>query len=132
LSKTQNTESKKYRNPEWLSNQYIGKDRTQAEIANICGCSQGAISKWCAKFDLEKTNPAQFGLQTDGYEQWRCAAGDGPADTVTVHKLLATLQIDDLDELDGMEIHHQSGVPWDNRESNLEVLTPAEHRERHT
>lgn len=32
-----------------------------------------------------------------------------------------------LADLDGMDIHHQSGVPWDNRADNLEVIDHAEH-----
>jgi hypothetical protein len=125
------TNSEKYRNSDWLQKQYIQQDKTQAEIAEICGCSIATISRWLAKFDIAKTQTAQFGLQTDGYEQWKCEAGSGSADTVTVHRLLATLQVDSLSELDGKHVHHKNRVGWYNTLTNIEVLTPAEHRERH-
>ncbi|WP_149799238.1 helix-turn-helix domain-containing protein [Halorubrum xinjiangense] len=131
MSSTQNTTSRQYRNAEWLEAQYIEKDRTQAEIASICGCCPSTISKWLDKFDIEKTEVAQFGLQTDGYEQWKCEAGPGKADTVTVHRLMATLKVDDLSELDGKEVHHKSGVEWHNTLDNVEILIPSEHRQRH-
>jgi hypothetical protein len=131
MSSTQNTTSRQYRNAEWLEAQYIEKDRTQAEIANICGCCQSTVGDWLDKFDIEKKEIAQFGIQTDGYEQWKCEAGPGKADTVTVHRLLASLKVDDLSELGGKEVHHKSGVEWHNTPENIEVLTPKEHRQRH-
>lgn len=132
MSSTQNTTSKQYRNAEWLERQYIEKDRTQAEIANICGCCQSTIGNWLDKFDIEKTQVAQLGLQTDGYEQWKCEAGTGKADTVTVHRLLATLMVDDLSELDGKEVHHKNGRRRHNTLENIEVVTPTEHSKIHS
>ena len=131
MSNTQNTSEEQYKNADWLEQQYVAKDRSQAEIAAECGVSQRTISNWCAKFDIKKPETAQFGRQTDGYEQWKCEAGPGSADTVLVHRLLATLKVDDLSELDGMEIHHKNGRKRDNRLENIEVLSPAEHRQRH-
>lgn len=131
MSSTQNTTSKQYRNAEWLERQYIEKDRTQEEIANICGCCSSTVGNWLDKFDIEKTEVAQFGLQTEGYEQSKCEAGPGKADTVLVHRLLATLKIDDLSELAGKEVHHKNGRRRHNTLENIEVVTPAEHRERH-
>jgi hypothetical protein len=89
------------------------------------------IHRWREKFGIENPETAQFGIQTDGYEQWRCESGAAPADSVTVHRLLATLKVDELSELGGMHVHHESGVPWDNRLENLSVLTPSEHQGRH-
>ena len=131
MSSTQNTTSKQYRNAEWLERQYIEKDRTQEEIANICGCCASTVGDRLDKFDIKKIEVAQFGLQTDGYEQWKYEAGPGKADTVTVHRLLATLMVDDLSELDGKEVHHKNGVEWHNTLDNVGVLTPKGHRQRH-
>jgi len=122
--------NKRYRNAEWLQEQYIEKDRTQKEIADKCGVSDSTISRWCDKLDIEKVDIATFDAHKRGYERWLCQAG-GTYDEVTVHRLLATLKIDELSELDGMHVHHESGVPWDNRLENLHVLTPSEHRHRH-
>jgi hypothetical protein len=121
----------KYKDAEWLREQYIENDRTQESIASNCGVSDTTIYRWRDRFGIEEPETAQFGLQTDEYEQWKCEAGSGKADTVLVHRLLATLQIDELDELEGKHVHHESGVPWDNRLDNLQVMAPQEHREVH-
>ncbi|SNR60455.1 Homeodomain-like domain-containing protein [Halorubrum ezzemoulense] len=120
----------KYKDEQWLREQYLENDGTQEEIASECGVSDSTIHRWRDRFGIDKTHPAQFGIQTDGYEQWKCEAGTGKADTVTVHRLLATLKIDDLSELDGKEVHQKSGE-WHNTIGNIEVLTSEEHSQRH-
>jgi len=45
----------KLEDKEWLQTEYIEKDRSQSDIANEIGCSQGAISNACRKFDLSKS-----------------------------------------------------------------------------
>jgi len=122
--------NKRYRDAEWLQEQYIEKDRTQKEIADKCGVSASTINRWRNKFGIEKAGMATLDTDKQGYERWRCRAG-GTYDEVLAHRLLATLKVDELSELDGMHVHHESGVPWDNRLENLHVLTPAEHRHRH-
>lgn len=47
---------------------------------------------------------------------------------VQLHRLHATLLVDDLAELDGKEIHHQNGCPFDNRLENYELVDREEHR----
>jgi len=69
-------------------------------------------------------------MTLQGYERWRCQAS-GTSDEVAVHRLLATLKVDELSELDGKHVHHKSGVEWHNTLDNIEVLTPKEHRKRH-
>lgn len=122
----------KYKDEQWLREQYLENDRTQEDIASECGVSHMTIQYWRDKFDIEKTNPAQFGIQTDGYEQWKCEAGPGEADTVLVHRLLATLQVDELSELEGKHAHHKNGRRRHNTLENIEVVTPAEHSKIHT
>lgn len=120
-----------YKDAEWLEAQYIKNDRSKADIAEECDVCRRTISRWCNKFDIKRVQPAQFNMQTDDYEQWKCEVGPGKADTVLVHRLLATLKIEELSEMDGKEVHHDSRVPWDNRLDNLEVVSPQEHSEIH-
>ena len=130
MSITQNTTDEQYKNADWLEQQYVAKDRSQAEIAAECGVSSSTIGRWCNKFGIEKPDTAAFDMNPRGYERWRCRAG-GRYDEVRVHRLLATLKIDELAELEDKHVHHKSGVEWHNTLENVEVLTPAEHRERH-
>lgn len=120
-----------YKDAEWLQEQYIEKDRTQESIAAECGVSGATIHYWRDKFDIGEPETAQFGMQTDGYAQWKCEVGPGKADTVLVHRLLATLKVDELSELEGKHVHHKSGVQWHNTLENVEIVTPAEHGEIH-
>jgi len=125
------SEDLRYKNKEWLQEEYIEKDRTQKSIAEECGVSGTTVSYWCEKFDLRKPETAYFGVQTDGYEQWRDGAGEGSTDSVLVHRLLATLKVDDLDELGGKVIHHENGVQRDNRLENIRAVSREEHQEIH-
>lgn len=120
-----------YKDAEWLQAEYVEKDRTQESLAEECGVSRMTIYRWRKKFDIQKPETAQFGMQTDDYEQWKCEVGAGSADSVTVHRLLATLKVDDLAELDGKHVHHANRIPWDNRLENLEVVSPEEHGKIH-
>lgn len=131
MSTAQTTTEEKYKDADWLEQQYLKQDRFQSDIANQCGVSRTTISRWCDRHSLEKTAIAQYGEQTDGYMQWKCKVGSDSADTVLTHRLLATLLLDDVSELESKEVHHKSSCKIDNRVDNLEVVTPEEHRLRH-
>lgn len=131
MSTTSKQPERRYKDESWLRKQLREEGRTQTEIAAKCGVDPATISRWCSRFNLRKPQTATFRMDSDGYEQFYCGAGES-ADTVLVHRLLATLQVDDLDELDGKHVHHESRVPWDNRPENIEVVSPSEHRQRHT
>ncbi|UPV73729.1 HNH endonuclease [Halorussus limi] len=135
-SSTDTTEPK-YRDEEFLREAYCEKGLSQREIAARCGCSRGAIRHHMDKFDISPRStrspsdrPANFDTKENGYERWRCQAGETD-DYVYVHRLLATLKVDDLSELEGMHVHHKDGHPFDNRPDNIEVVSPAEHRQKH-
>ena len=49
---------------------------------------------------------------------------------VQLHRLHATLLIDKISELDGMEIHHKNGCPFDNRLGNYEIIDEDIHRKK--
>ena len=42
----------KYRDEEWLREQYVEKGKTQTELSELCGCSQVTISRWVEKYNL--------------------------------------------------------------------------------
>lgn len=46
------------------------------------------------------------------------------------HRLLSVAWFG-LDELKGNIVHHKNRIPWDSRESNLELMTHLEHINEH-
>ena len=51
--------------------------------------------------------------------------------SLLIHRLHATLLVDDISELDEKIEHHVNGCPFDNRLENYEIISEAEHRHRH-
>ena len=91
-----------------------------------------------------ETKPSVRGYTGGGYEHWRSverrphSPGDGTEDCyASHHRLLAVVAcypsdepIDAvLDDLREKDVHHESGVPWDNRPDNLEVVAHGRHSE---
>ena len=139
----------KYTRREWLKEKYdAGLQST--EIAEICDCDRETIRRWANRFGFgrdvaesskltvendsnhpfkERSGKALFFTHREkGYEIVGCGVDK---DQVKLHRLLATLEVDDLSELDGKVVHHQSNVPWDNRPENLEVMDRGEHTKHH-
>ena len=91
-----------------------------------------------------ETKPSVCGYTGGGYEHWRSAERrpHTPAQAsedvyASHHRLLAVVACyplewpleDVLDDLREKDVHHESGVPWDNRPDNLEVLRHGRHSE---
>lgn len=129
---------------EWVRREYKEKRRTSYDIAQELDCSRQAVLRWVHYHDIKPHSQAihKFTIHPTfdmdlryGYERVTSQNYEGSelvsSDRVTIHRLLGTLLVDDIGELDGMHIHHKNGIPWDNRLSNLEVVTPSEHRKAH-
>lgn len=91
-----------------------------------------------------ETKPSVHGYTGGGYEHWRSyevrpeTPTRGKEDVyVSVHRLTAVVACYPteqpieaiLDDLRGMDVHHRSGVPWDNRPGNLEAVPHGRHSE---
>lgn len=72
-----------------------------------------------------------FLTDANGYERWEHWNGN-EQEYVRVHRLLMTLELDDISELEGMDVHHKNGISWDNRLENLELHTHSEHAKHHS
>lgn len=70
---------------------------------------------------------ATFGHDTGGYEQWESRPDQA---VVGVHRLAAVAWFG-FEAVSDMDVHHGSGVPWDNREENIELLSHADHTRLH-
>jgi len=128
----------RYRDPEFLRQKYEVEGLSQAEIAELCDCTSSTISDWLQRFGIDTRSyaerasdrPANFSTSVNGYERWQCHGGESN-DSVYVHRLLATLEVEDLSELDGQHVHHKNHCPFDNQPENIEVLSPEQHAKRH-
>lgn len=67
-------------------------------------------------------------VSKEGYEK---IIDSKSRDIIPHHRLLATLLVDELEELRDKHVHHKNWCPWDNRLDNIEVLTPGEHTATH-
>lgn len=65
-------------------------------------------------------------IQTRKYEM---VEDDG--DEFPLHRLIAVAEYG-FDAVAGNDIHHKSGVGWDNRPANIEPIDPAEHVALHS
>jgi len=121
----------RYRDAEWLHEQYHENELSQAEIANKCGIDQTTVSRWMRRHDIERRHiNCRTGVgivAEDGYQMWHESS---LSKHVLIHRLLAVAEYG-FDAVCDMEVHHQNGIKWDNRPDNIEVLTPSEHRSHH-
>ena len=124
-----------YRNEAWLREQYVEQGRTQAEIADECSVDQSTIHGWLHRHGINTRRrgkrlderPAYYRTNPErGYESWEVTE-NGTSKTVKVHRLAAVAWFG-YEAVVGNEIHHENGVPWDTRESNIEPLPTDEHR----
>lgn len=134
---SESNSGKKYQNQEWLNEQYHEKGRTQAEIANECGVSPPTIRNWMSQFNMEtrsrgrRIERATYHKRSDEYRLWSTRNPKGGHDAVYVHRLLATLLVDDLSEMEGKHVHHKTHRRYDNRLEAIELMDPSEHSRHH-
>ena len=138
-----------YKNKEWLQESYIDSERSMSDIADEFGIGKSTVRYWLKKHEIpirNKSDSAKIrteqhphttkNAQTQdptfynrrGYEIVACPTNDSH---VELHRLLATLMVDDIDELQGKHVHHKHGIEWLNYEDGLEILTPSEHTKLH-
>lgn len=70
------------------------------------------------------------GVNKDGYVTWRQSSRNQRRVNFPVHRLLAVSEYG-LDAVVGKEVHHENGIPWDNRPENISLVDSAEHRRIH-
>ncbi|MFB6205744.1 MAG: HNH endonuclease [Haloglomus sp.] len=119
---------------QWL---YWGEGLSLDDIADRLGCSDVTVLNWMEKHDIERrsekrnrhprprtvTSPDS---SNQGYELiWH------DDHCVRHHRLLAVAE-HGIDAVADSEVHHRSGVHWDNRPDNLELVAPDEHGRIHS
>lgn len=133
-----------YRNAPWrdrdrLEKLYVEQHLTVYEIASRWDTTPGVIAKWLSRYDITQ-RPGCRGVSQyvdRGYVRYAVYEGDlaekGCGQTeVYEHQLVALLNSDPADVFaPDMHVHHENGIRWDNRPTNIRVLTASEHTTEH-
>lgn len=131
-----------------LRDQYEEKQKSQSEIAEDWGCSRSTIQRWMDNHGIERRSNVGGGAnrveyatfytethENGGYETVGAYDPDREGMVWTaVHQLIAISEGADPYEVFSNgenQTHHQTGVPWDNRPPNIELLTREEHQRAH-
>jgi hypothetical protein len=124
----------RYRDADWLQQQYWKNDRTLADIGDECGVCAATVLNWMERHGIERRDDgprrqeyASHVVKKQGYEYWHCGVENTG---ISVHRLLAVAEYG-TEAVKDMHVHHKNGVKWDNRPGNIELLTPSEHSATH-
>lgn len=130
-----------WRDKETLERLHVDEELSAYQIAERLGCASSTADRWLNHHDIERRSKteavrlrqgvdrAHFDTNPRGYERAR-AAYRGHTDTVRLHRLAAVAWFG-FDAVVGKVVHHRNAIPWDNRESNLQLLTESEHAAVH-
>jgi len=123
----------------WLEKKYHLEKKPMEEIADIADCSQATIWFWMDRHDIDRrsrsmagsinTGPPTVYTNDNGYERTQVFYESKPH-ILYIHRLAAVAWFG-FDKVSGNQVHHKNGIPWDNRESNLQNLTTKEHNAIH-
>ena len=134
--------NEKYKDKNWLYNEYINKNRTLKEIALECGVSIVAIHNWKEKFQIpkairkgEKSCKWKGGIciRKDGF-RWIYKPNHPRANVgyVPEHVLVMEKEIERFIKKDEL-VHHLNGNKLDNSLQNLFLCkSRSEHIKIHT
>lgn len=132
-----------WRNKETLERLYWDEGLNQQEIADRLGCWPRTIVEWMGRHEIEtrkgapRKEYAYFETHKFGYERWQNLTLPDRGAVVLVHRLAAVAWYG-FEAVANSHVHHadpegkdRPGIPWDNRESVIELLTPGEHASHH-
>lgn len=128
-----------WRDEDLMRRLYVEEGLDQREIAEKFDVSLTTVCNWMQKHGIEARGHewnrmmirASYRTTKSGYEAWRSSSRklDGQA-SFPVHRLAAVAWFG-IDAVKGNVTHHKNGVPWDNRECNLELMSQSEHASHH-
>jgi len=126
---------------EWLRHHYVDQNRSAEQLADRLECAGSTVRTWLDKHEIKRRSrgeaiaaralhePARYSTGSHGYTRWRVYR-DGARERVLVHRLLAVAEYG-FDEVIDNVVHHKNAIRWDNRPSNIEVLSEEEHGRIH-
>lgn len=131
---------KPYKDKETLRQLYHDERMTTYGIAEKFGVVNSTITYWMKKHGIEARSISEvrrddyvpLRMSSDGYEQW-CDQSNDERKRVAVHQLLAIAEGENPHDVfsDENVIHHKNGLQWDNRASNVELMSISKHISHH-
>lgn len=135
-----------YKDKETLEKLYWGERKSTHDIAEQFGVSQRTVVYWMDKHNIERrpirkaaaeknrVEYASYSMDSNGYPYWQ-SWSCGTKYCLHVHQLLAIANgADPYDIFDGKGntvTHHKNECKFDNRPTNIEVMSSTEHTRRH-
>lgn len=110
--------SRRYRDENWLREQYWEEGLTQREIAEKCGVSARAIRKWMKRFDIERREMSGENHPLHGEERDQSVRG-------AISDALTGREFDKTVREQMSEAHSGSELPTETREKISESLSGA-------
>ena len=129
-----------FEDPELLYELYHEQGLTINEIAERCNVADSTVHRRLKKYGIERRSspdPTYVPTRVDkeGYVRWRHQyrddSGAKKQDCVSVHRLLAVAMFGTEVFDKNVVVHHLNRIPWDNRESNISLMTRKGHSIHH-
>lgn len=133
------TEPINHDDPGTLEELYHEKGLSLHQIADRSAVSHSTIRRRMEQFGIKRRERAKsvpyanFRTDREGYERWEQGGGPEKSQdsiTVLVHRLVAVAE-HGVDVVAGRVVHHENGIPWDNRPENLVIMDWGEHTTHH-
>lgn len=129
-----------YTDPDLMERLYTDEKLSTEDMSVVLGCSSATVNKWLKKHGTQLRERSEsvslakggrkplnfYTTKHQGYELVKTA----DTEVVLIHRLLAVAEYG-FDAVAGLSVHHENGVPWDNRPQNLELLSRSDHRRKH-
>lgn len=131
-----------YRDKEVLQTLYIENKLSINQISEKLDCGATTVRDWLKEHDIpirsireaqhiryETEYEAPYYVRENGRVGWNAAGEDGTR-WVVVHRLLAVAEYG-FDAVRENVVHHKNEIPWDNRPSNITLMSHADHSSHH-
>lgn len=127
------SESCEWRDKERLHELYVEEGLSVVDVAEELGCGHNTVHRWLKRHGIKTRDRSQDKVPhfntDDGYEKWRHEIDD-TQHSIRVHRLAAVAWFG-IDKIKENDIHHKNNIPFDNRQDNLQPMSPSEHGSLH-
>lgn len=112
-----------------LRRKYVEEEKSTYQIGEELGCANTTVWSWLQKHGIETRDqarewPLDYHMER-GYEVVSSSCG-----SVRIHRLLAVAEFG-FDAVCNNIVHHENGIPWDNRTENISLMSRGDHAAHH-